>query len=560
MKTLTVATTDEASLVSLIKWAYCAMRVIIVGEQPKADVTKTVAWVRQAAPMLKTWMVARDYKIITKLLADAPNYTDSDNLDYDLLLEATTLIREYLPEEQGTHLSLSLQFKLLDALCRVIKSQNENQYKTLLTKISILGDLSFARMFSPKIGSAKSVTTGYANTKKELESIVQRFTTRKNAHSMTTEEKNKLKAKNPDQYERYVALTKSLSDYYRNALQSYIRSSGKQYAPTKDVIKYLEGMGIVHSIPKAFVGNIDDASKYYDIEGELLNGTPFGEVIMNPAWKDDHAAYYCTYQRPGTPTLNKLYRLSVVKERKAQRFSLVNNTVAKLDRYRAKWVKDLKSKTDKAIPALLCEIGYEVSPRVGSEGNSTKVNGRNIKTYGLTTIQVKCIKFTGTKCTITYLGKKGGKQIHVIPGLEPIQKIVISKLRELCANKSPTDAVFTDSDGNAVGGRDVNEYMKSLGMPVKFHSFRKIKATEIMTDWLANFEIRNPTSKEVNDYVKEGCEEIGRALGHFSGEKVTGATALNAYLDPGILAAFYQLNKAVPTDTILKAINSALED
>jgi DNA topoisomerase IB len=447
---------------------------------------------------------------------------------------------------------------LLQKALMAIYSGSESAYKFLMQKIGALEDSRLSALYTPG-GMSKNFTvpTNYKGLLNTAVKYTYKHSGVKDVH-LPFDVRAEVRESDPDGYKTYLAVCRDINAVFKDALRQVVRSSGKPILDITVVIKELKRMGVYNKLPSSFVGSIDDQNRYYTKEGSLLLGSPTGEVSMNPAWEDDHSAYYCTYFAPGAAAPSKLYQADVVQARKSAKFDATRLMVDKLEVYRKQWLRDLRQGGENEIPALLCEIAYLVSPRIGTEGNSTKVDGKNIKTYGISTIRVSHVKATSTSVTIKYVGKAGEQQEHFIDSSSTSSRLVVAKIKSLISGRERSDYVFSD-DGSTTYGSKVNVYLKSLGVPEKFrfHGFRKVRGSFIMKEYLAGFNAEGYSSKDVNDFVQEGLKAVGEQLGHFSKGKVTGATALKSYIDGDILHSFYTKVKVRPTATIEKAIQAA---
>jgi hypothetical protein len=103
----------------------------------------------------------------------------------------------------------------------------------------------------------------------------------------------------------------------------------------------------------------------------------------------------------------------------------------------------------------------------------------------------------------------------------------------------------------------VNKWFKRSGASVTVHKLRHVKGTEVFKQLLEEnkakiFERKNPlTQAEADKMLKLLATKVGGILGHVrgvgAGQKVTGATALQAYIDPSVVRDYYtRLNLRAP--------------
>jgi hypothetical protein len=510
-------------------------------------------------------------EVFRRLVKLGPKLTDFDNLTESqwasidrFCEEMATTIRDSKNNANRAILSYPQELLTLFAtVLRAIYSGSEPAYRTLKQKVGTLGDLRLSAEFTDGgVSGNFLVPTEYKSALTKIGKHVKKWAKIDGTH-MPQDARNLFRERDPEGYKEFLATNRIKTETYKDAVRHIVRTSGKPTMDIKKVASQLDKLGIHHTLPvKQFVGQLDDSLKFYTSEGERLNGVPVGDVRMNPDWDTDHSRYYCEYKAPGAAGWSKLYQENVRKERKKARFAATRVMVDDLDKYRKRWRRDMKANDlTKALPALLCEIAYMVSPRIGTTGNRAIVEGKEVPTYGLSTIMKKHVKATGSKVTIEYVGKAGEKQSHVIEKSgdsadSSASAFVIGRIRLLLADKKPNDLVFTDEEGRGFTGQDVNRYLKSIGSPITFHGFRKVKGSYLMRETLNAYDGPND-GRSVNAFVGEALKAVGEALGHFSKGKITGNTALKSYVDGDILLDFYEQQGVAPTATIDKAIRDS---
>lgn len=564
MRHIEIAEAHQDELISLIKFFAVVAFVAHNQGAPKEICKQAKVWGTEGAEVVKLFGVQQG--TFLRLVALAPDMTDFNNLSdskWESIDRFCSIMAKTIKgsSSDADELMLSLPQELLNLLSRsllAIYNASEPAYKNLAQKIGNLRDARLSALFTPGGMTQKfTVSTDYKVAIRKALAYVKKWAKIDDIH-LPIDIAPTVKAKDPDGYKEYLANGRVLNAAYKNAVQQVIRSSGKPLIDITELAAKLDKMGVRHKLPEGFDGKVDDQLKFYTTTDELLLGTPRGDVQMNPAWEDDEKTYYCTYFAPGAAKESKLYQANVVQERKSAKFDATRMMVENIDSYRRKWLRVMKGDTYDSVPALLCEIAYLVSPRIGTEGNKTLVDGKAVSTYGISTIRAKHVKFRGTTCTISYVGKAGEKQQHVIPSDSPTNKIVVNRIRSLVEDKAPTDFVFTD-DGNKPVGSRINPYLKSLGVPDKFrfHGFRKVRGSVVMKEYLNTWSAKSATPKEVNDFVQEGLKVVGSQLGHFSNGQVTGATALKSYIDGDLLHDFYVARKVRPTAVIELSIRQS---
>jgi DNA topoisomerase IB len=211
------------------------------------------------------------------------------------------------------------------------------------------------------------------------------------------------------------------------------------------------------------------------------------------------------------------------------KYDKINQIINKIDEIRKIWLKDMNDKDlTKAQFGLATEIIYNTAMRVGTEGNMT--NGQ--PTYGLLTLRAKDVKCDNNKVVFDYIGKAGVRHKHIITDKKVVKLICILK-----KNRKSDEKLFK------ITPEQLNLYLKNrLKLPITIHKFRTLKGTKIAYKKLIE---ENPcsklkTEKEKLDYLKKVLLEIGKELGHYSGEKITGETALKNYIDLSIIKQYFE--------------------
>jgi hypothetical protein len=213
-----------------------------------------------------------------------------------------------------------------------------------------------------------------------------------------------------------------------------------------------------------------------------------------------------------------------------------------------KWfqqVKRFRPDNVSCVAAVILELLFEFSARIGSVGNSA--GGKS--TFGIATLLVKHMMVDAAgNVVLRYRGKDAVPAAHKLMKADPVQKYVIAALMQLMHGKQPNDRLMTVVKGNRlllVGGGAVNTYFKSLGAgDVTVHKLRTYRGTT-MFGQLMEKALEKPIKDEAKAmaiYKKMG-ELVGKQLNHVrrgaNGTKVTGVTALSNYIDPAIQIAFF---------------------
>jgi hypothetical protein len=204
------------------------------------------------------------------------------------------------------------------------------------------------------------------------------------------------------------------------------------------------------------------------------------------------------------------------------------------------------------------EIIYDFSARVGSKNNEAA--GQS--TFGISTLQAKHFKKVGgTKYLIKYLGKDAVPQAHLLEPVSLVSKLLIKNLDILLKDKTKSDRVFEYEYSGGVKkpmtAALVNKWFKKLGSAVTVHKLRHVRGTELFKQLVEEnkdkiFNKKPPlTETQANLVFKQLATKVGEKLGHVRGvgkqQKVTPATAISAYIDPGMMKSFFiKLNVRPP--------------
>jgi len=198
---------------------------------------------------------------------------------------------------------------------------------------------------------------------------------------------------------------------------------------------------------------------------------------------------------------------------KAERIEKLRKSVDKL---RTQVAKDMKSGDEKkraiALAVALMDHTFE---RVGNEGSAKEGH------FGVTTWQVKHIKFKGNKATIKYVGKSGVDQKKEVTDTK-----IVSALKAVCKDKGQK-ACLVDAKAS-----DVNEYLKPFDISAKdirgFHAntemkaqLKKVRSGKLPTD-------KKEKEKLLKEEFKKALEETAKAVGHEP------STLKSQYLVPGL--------------------------
>lgn len=459
------------------------------------------------------------------------------------------ILKKLAPEGRGDVQVPAADLELLKALGAYFRTDSEIAKAKLIKFASLTKNPWIVQKLTPKGGNQQ-------DTKAALEALVKKLVGRKDT-AITMEEAPKVKTVNPEGYKEYLALRREFNQAWRDALVAFIRKSGKDKVPYQEAVEYLHLNGIDHMMPTGFTGLIDDLGRLYTNKGIAIEGVPnavtFPRVTMNPTYgKPGGGDWVFMARRTDGAPGPYFYTSDFKKAQATQKFTKVADLSTKIDGMRRKWftkVKNFSIDDPQAVAAVVIEILYEFSARIGSPGNLA----RGQSTYGVSTLLCKHAIITPNgDITLRYKGKDGVATTHKLLKSDQAQKIVIADLNELMAGKAPNERIFTfEKSGKRLPltSAIINSYFRACGAPegVTVHKLRTIQGTKIFSELMEqSLAKKKPkTEKEAMVLFTKMAEAVGKKLNHVrttaaGGTKVTGATALASYVDPSVQIMYWE--------------------
>jgi hypothetical protein len=445
--------------------------------------------------------------------------------------------------------------EILSALGLYFRKSSEGALNKLRKLASVSGSPWVVQKLVPKVGDQQS-------TKAQLEKLVQTLVGRKDS-ALTLEEAKQVKELKPQDYSTYLSLRREFNQAWKDALVAYIRRSGSHKVDYSKALDYLKLNGIDHLMPQGFSGQIDDLGRLYTSKGELIEGLPnavtFPTVVMNKSYgKPNGGDWVFMAQRANGDPGPYFYTSAYKKGQSKAKFAKVEDLSKVIDQMHRRWfskVKNFSEADPRCVAAVVLEILYEFSARIGSVGN--QAGGQS--TYGVATLLAKhAIIDPAGNIVLRYKGKDGVATVHKLMRSDPEQKAVITALNTLLTGKEPRERIFTVVKGKKrvpITPGQVNALFKACGAPegVTVHKLRTVAGTKLFTDLMDEvLAKRKPNSeKAAMELFKKMAEVVGKRLNHVrrgaSGTKVTGTTALAAYIDPTAQLAFwYSVGYRIP--------------
>lgn len=392
----------------------------------------------------------------------------------------------------------------------------------------------------------------------DLRNLVYKLVRRKD-NKLTIEESNKARTEYPELYKEYLALRRSYTQVFKDAMASFVRSSGKGLVPMKSLEQYFKTKGIETTLPIGFNGLVDDLGNFYTHDKKPIDGVPnsttFPKILMNKNFGTTNGGnwVFMAVRTDGSPG-PYFYTKEFKKAQVVKKFGKVQDFSKVVEAMRKRWIQrvkrfDVNEKQDAA--AVILDLLYTFSARVGTVGN--KANGE--PTFGISTLLVKhSYPQSNGDIVLKYLGKDAVVTKHKVLSNDPLQKYLAAAIHVMREGKKPSERLFTYDKGPRripISPKIVNDYFRTLGPPdgVTVHKLRTVKGTKIFTALMeAQFaksdRVQPKTEKEALDLLKKMATQVGKALNHVrrspTGEQtVTPNTALQNYIDVALQREYY---------------------
>ena len=348
-------------------------------------------------------------------------------------------------------------------------------------------------------------------------------------------QRRQAKEQNPELYAEFLKLRRQLKNQTEKILEDYFVKHHRTLVPVEELRRYLRELGLPDAFPRGLKGVLVDIhGNYYTKKGEPIEGRPpaSARVVMNTSGGD-----FVFKAILPNGTVQYYYPRSYKEERTAKKFESILPHLDHLDELAKKWRRYLNSpKPLVRALATLVELLYQTQGRVGSKVPKSERQGG----FGLSTLKVKHVKFRDDgSVVLTYKGKKGVRQRHVLKPTDDVTRRVVDNLKALAEGKDPSDFLFSVG-GRRVSARLVNKFLNRIGVPFTAHKFRHIIGTLMARELLLGKRKRFKDRKQAEAYFKKALTKIGKVLGHKSGEKVTWTTAKDNYIDPSVMFAFFE--------------------
>jgi Eukaryotic DNA topoisomerase I, catalytic core len=404
--------------------------------------------------------------------------------------------------------------------------------KSIIQGLPLLNDTLLNNAWRKPVQSQESCIS-------EIQSLVKKLNGKEKLLTLTEirlirESKDKKKL---SLYSSYLKAKQGATEVYKVALREVILDSSKPYLPVKQVIPILNRCGV--TVTPLFEAlnplNIGSDNRLYTTTGKVIHVFPLLGAIVNynPLYdpiKDDSWIFQYKQGDDSDAKFSYAYTTDYKSISKTEKFDTLGPYLTSVPLKRDSWLKDLDSKNQRLkLLSCITEIIYSYAARIGSVGNSTAGEA----TYGLSTLLKEHVTVTHDSITFDYRGKKNVRQVHVINRDSSVNSKIIDIISKHYSSIEDNSRLF-EVYGKPVNGVDVNRYLKSKNCP-DAHKFRSIKATNLFNSEIATRTLKKDAKLvDAEKLVKAVSLVVGEALGHKTGngEKVTGTTALKAYIDP----------------------------
>lgn len=544
----------------LVQFLYCVMSYYLNGNKLEREATPVINKILETSFCVSIPYIDTVLKAMEK----------GQPVDYvSLATSLQVFLKEYVK-----HPKAKVSFaKTLNLFAKWFKTGSDSSYR-LLVKTTALCESPYIRGF---ISEEKF---DQATVKKQL--IKTSKSLGFGGKPLDADQKKLAKAKDPEGYKEYTKLARQHGLAWKQELSEYVRQSGGKTLAYKDVVAHLKSMGIDHTMPTGFTGNVDADGNWYTKDGNLINGVPnasmFPSVIMNKSGEGD---YVFQAVRSNGELANYFYTKEQQQKNAKEKFQFTSGFIKKLPGYRMKWLANIKRPFDYSsitgIASVVIELMYLSSQRVGTKvGGNEKGNG-----FGMSSILCKHVTARPNgEILISYSGKDGVPFKFVLDPGTPKDKVICAVMKDLIKDKKPSEPVFTRDLKNGhyrlVSSGSITSYFSSICGGANIHKLRTAAGTglfdEITKGYFAKLGDRKITMPTAIELVKKAAMIVGKKLGHITRDAKTGAmkvapgTSLKNYIDLEMQVAFFAhfnlppppyLEKFLETE---KTITSAVDD
>lgn len=441
-----------------------------------------------------------------------------------------------------------------------------NYVKRMMVNVTSLGP-AYAASFSKVIHGKMNHDTG-ANIQEQLAALVKALTGKSGTLIPSKQVAEFKLSRDPSVVEKAKQYVRMRSDMRKQMLidfATYVDQHEGKPVQVADANEFLYDRGYdeplfpeLPSTAPLFVGVDGGKATFYTADGRRLTaGIPANAtnvIFMKTYNKTDGTGGYLSYRTPEavgeTPT--KLYTADHKNQASTKKFGQAAKVLDNLAVYVAKWQKDLGSHDSyKFMASTAAILIYLTGMRVGSTVRSRAVSGK--QSTGAVTLKVSNVKLVGSKLSLSYIGKKGVKQNHVLTLGPETPKGFKAAITELLTGKAPSEYLFSVETDKGTLLRlpysRFNAYLKATGFPAGIHKIRHARGTSLMLEKMTTTKFKMPTAastlakkqKVAEDFIKDKVlTPVANLLGHkkASGEALW-STSITNYCDPAPVAKWF---------------------
>lgn len=513
---------------------------------------------------------------------------------------AEAFVKDFRKQRRAKNLDNDLdnitvkQKEIINYILTLISSpESPSAYSSLQRRISNLGSPEITQRyieFHTETGNQPS------DIRKEIESLVQKLTGRKNSMALTADE-NKKWAEN-DTKKQIGKLRSQYTEAVRQTVKQIVLSSGKPQILISDVMKQLKARNVgVTPYPAAFENS---THIYVNLNAELcnVNGDVLAAKSMSPTFKFELNKKYdpnatgkgnnWLYKAVNPETGGANYIGLVVKSAtaKGEKFEKLVDmlTSNKIEGIKKKWRKYMVGKdldNFDTVASMLTEYLYVTSSRIGSDEAGGNTGG--VTTYGASNFPRSALKIPADgsipkKVSIVHYVKGGHiEKMQVDPAKSDSSLDKVAKQRLIAflvaksKDKKPNDPVFTVK-GKRISPTAYNTWLKTH-TTLTAHNFRTLRGSEIALTLVPEAKAKVEAAKKkvapkkladkvVHDIFKGVMLEVGKVLGHIrrnkdGTEENTANTAIQYYVSPTIFLQFYKDIGYAPPAALIAAARKA---
>lgn len=203
----------------------------------------------------------------------------------------------------------------------------------------------------------------------------------------------------------------------------------------------------------------------------------------------------------------------------------IQNLANNLQSLRTRITKDLNSNSEKdRLTALVVSIMDKTGERVGN--NESASNGH----FGITGLKKRHVSVNGNTVTLNYVGKSGVKHDKTFTD----EKIARNLKRAI--QNTPTDSIFTTSEGFKISNDRVNRYLYDFDITAK--DIRGYSANKWLISGLKNKDIPKD-EKERKKLFSKTLKSVAEKIGHGK------ATLSNHYIIPQLESKYVDKGKLI---------------